>query len=278
MHTWAVQWNLLNDNQIRLVSNAIQACGSHLVHVEVPAFSTEIVGDHGIEGTNVIPYGSNSMMKAAQKLAWDGLFFSEYNFRTDQWIQNRDDMLNRDAHGMTISRLITDFDDYVRGLREVEDPDPQQKKRWENYLEKDYFIRPRDDTKYFTGVCVKGRDIPNHFRHYDKSVRVSLASSKEIDMEWRYFVVGGKIIDGSIYKFEDRPFFKHETDRDVLEEAQTFADQWLPHETCVMDLALNKGKLKVVEFNCINSTGFYNHDIPKVIAAIDYYYRNWDNF
>jgi len=47
-----------------------------------------------------------------------------------------------------------------------------------------------------------------------------------------------------------------------------FADKWLPNRNVVMDLALVDNELKVIEFNCINCSGFYNHDVRKIFDAL----------
>lgn len=40
-----------------------------------------------------------------------------------------------------------------------------------------------------------------------------------------------------------------------------------------MDLALYDNELKVIEFNCINASGFYDNDIRKIVDAITFSIR-----
>ena len=35
-----------------------------------------------------------------------------------------------------------------------------------------------------------------------------------------------------------------------------------------MDLALVKEGLKVIEFNCINASGFYDHDVKAIMTSL----------
>jgi hypothetical protein len=65
-----------------------------------------------------------------------------------------------------------------------------------------------------------------------------------------------------------------ELDQKVIDEAQSFADKWLPDSCCVMDLALVDDSLKVIEFNCINSSGFYNHDVSKIFKELYEFHTN----
>ncbi len=44
-------------------------------------------------------------------------------------------------------------------------------------------------------------------------------------------------------------------------------------ETCVMDLALTNEGLKVVEFNCLNASGFYYHDVRAIVKEVNAYYE-----
>lgn len=64
-----------------------------------------------------------------------------------------------------------------------------------------------------------------------------------------------------------------DNDKSIVVEAQAFADKWLPNDNCVMDLALIDGQLKVLEFNCINSSGFYDHNVDAVFKALWDYSR-----
>lgn len=93
-------------------------------------------------------------------------------------------------------------------------------------------------------------------------------------MEWRYFVVGGRIVTGSSYRFKGQPDQKRELDADVLAEAQALADLWLPHRCCCMDVALCENQPRVVEFNCLNATGFYDHDIETFARAVSAFARD----
>ena len=78
------------------------------------------------------------------------------------------------------------------------------------------------------------------------------------------------VVSGSERAMKGQTQQKEEKDEKVIAEAQTFADKWLPHENCVMDIALVDGKPKVIEFNNINGSGFYDHDVEKVF---DKFYR-----
>jgi hypothetical protein len=77
-----------------------------------------------------------------------------------------------------------------------------------------------------------------------------------------------------MYRIRGQRLVKREVDADVIAEAQRLADKWLPNQTCVMDLALTDEGVKVIEFNCFNSSGFYYHDIRAVAEAVTNYVAN----
>lgn len=46
--------------------------------------------------------------------------------------------------------------------------------------------------------------------------------------------------------------------------------EWLPAETCVLDLAENEiGELRALEFNCIHASGFYRLDRNAIARSLE---------
>jgi len=97
---------------------------------------------------------------------------------------------------------------------------------------------------------------------------VVLAPPKDIQAEWRWFIVDGKVVSGSMYRCRGRLVKERETDCKVIMEARKLTSKWLPHDCCVMDTALVDGRLYVIEFNCINSSGFYDNDVDAIFNEL----------
>lgn len=219
------------------------------------------------ESKRVITYGSTKLSRLAGQYGWSGDFFNNETFRVDVWNRQRSDMLNRPIATLKAKNVEMYFTEMAKVMPERE-----------------FFVRPMEDLKAFAGGVYRVIDMVDFMGgmtgnfSVDPETEVTVSETKEILCEWRYFVVGGKIIDGSIYRRAGRYGLTrrlvHEEDQDVLDEAQTFADKWLPSPCCVMDLALTPDGLRVVEFNTINSSGFYAHDIGKVVSALTDYVRN----
>ena len=91
---------------------------------------------------------------------------------------------------------------------------------------------------------------------------------KPIYREYRLFIVKHKVVTGSVYRIGGRAEISPDVEAYVLDYARTVMQRWMPAESCVMDLALTEHGLKVIEFNNINSSGFYACDVPKYVDAI----------
>lgn len=260
MATWVVQANMLNKDRQQDVAWALRDLEIPYVGVNVIPFSDDLEFLFDIPtDKEIIPYGSTSLIRHAQKYNWSGLFFlPTENFQTHVWNQNRDDMLNNDAEVMTVKEASIKFS--TKEKREL------------------FFIRPVEDLKAFSGTVTSAEEISRWMSSIDagnfqitEDTMVAISHPKTILAEWRWFVVGGKIADGSMYYHNGSFYKKHETDRDVIDEAQTLADKWLPHETVVMDVALTNYGPRVIEFNCLNGSGFYDHDIRKIVRTVTDY-------
>jgi len=252
-----IQYNLMAESQLEAVKSA--ALPYPHQYVGVIPFSNEITTAEGEEivGTDYIPYGSTLMSTIGLDLGWKGLYFDLEQFNYEAAVANRDDMLN-DGAIMTVEETI----DFMRASTQEQ-----------------WFIRPSLDLKHFAGQvierieCVKWLTqalscSSSETKRMYKDMKIVVATPQNIQAEWRWFVVGGKVVDGSMYRSHGQLIKQHETDPKVIAEAQTFADKWSPNRNVVMDLALVDNELKVIEFNCINCSGFYNHNVRKIFDAL----------
>lgn len=246
----------MREESLKKVQHAVQNLPHEFIGV-VP-FSREITSNAPLEGMDFIPYGSTLLTTLALDLGWKGLFFDPDQDYVKA-SQHRCDMLNGElclTAGEVVSYLSRT---YNQGL--------------------EWFIRPSQDLKHFSGQVMGSREILDWFHDamscdmsgtykIDEDLMIILATPKKISAEWRWFIVDGKIIDGSMYRAHGQMRKVHETDKRVIAEAQRFADGWLPSPCCVMDLALVDDKMKVIEFNCINSSGFYDHDVDLIFKRL----------
>lgn len=253
---WAIQDNAVNRVQAKAVAFAVLANGGDVCGIEVLPSTNSInfLNDTGTNTKDLIPYGSTKLVELALEKGWTGVFRND-NFSVPVWNENHPDMLNRDS----VNMLAQDIPEYTKHL-------PRNQT---------IFIRPTIGKKLFPGQITSVAEINNWLNEgrvgkflFPPEMEVTLAQSKYLFAETRWFVVDGKVIDGSTYRLREQRVMIHENNESNHKEAQRLADIWLPHKTCAMDLVLTENGTKVVEFNTFNSSGFYHHDISKIVKAV----------
>ena len=70
------------------------------------------------------------------------------------------------------------------------------------------------------------------------SIDVIVSPLKQIDREYRFFVVESRIITGSLYKMGGKPFLSSEIPEDVAKYVESIIDKWLPSPSVVIDVGL----------------------------------------
>lgn len=257
--TWVVQTNLISDFTTHSVWYAAQDNGCDTKEAVIIPFQDELGNEEDLLTMDVngivIPYGSCKLTRISKIRGWRGNCYDEDTFRSDIWLEKRDDMLNSESHFMKVKDTAEFFKDT---------PDSDQ-----------WFIRPVKDLKQFNGTVADVADIRNWMNStksgnfsFGEDTEIMLAPVQTLYSEARFFIVGGKIVDGSYYKIGGRTHTANIKQQEVLDSAQKLADKWLPHECCVMDVADTDNGLKVIEFNTFNSSGFYDHNIPNIVKAM----------
>lgn len=256
---FVIQYNLFSEDNLVKVKEAV----ANLPHqfVGLIPFSREITSNEPIIGLDHIPYGSTSFVETTYELDWKGLSFDPKKFSYDIACNNRDDMLNR-GRILPVRKAI----DFLKRI----------------YADSDWshtFIRPAHDLKQFAGAVYPVKEAIEFLTDATETTSsgsykiedgtlIVVSYTKKILIEWRWFIVGGEVTDGSMYRRNGQLIKEHLDYPDLQMQAQTLADKWLPNPCCVMDLALlDSGDIKVVEFNCINGSGFYHHDIKKIMTT-----------
>ena len=93
------------------------------------------------------------------------------------------------------------------------------------------FIKPSDDLKAFTGFAAGLKEIEELHRKLSESRRLSavvVGPRREVDAEWRLFVVDGEVVTGSMYRPTAEPYLPE----DLLKFAADCIERW--HGDCAM--------------------------------------------
>lgn len=140
----------------------------------------------------------------------------------------------------------------------------------ERTFDKDMFIRPNGDGKFFKSGIIKSntkiRDyISDGWLKNDSDFIV--ASVKNIDSEYRFICKDKGVITGSRYALSGEFNPSEEIPFDVSQKALEIVKLYQPSKYFVVDLAVSGNDISVVEFNCINCSGFYESNLEKIIDS-----------
>ena len=139
----------------------------------------------------------------------------------------------------------------------------------------DMFIKPSKDLKAFNGgIIPAGSTVSEyiHSGHWRKGFEeetILIAPTINIFSEYRFFIVDGKVVTGSLYKRGRDVLYSSEIPQYILDKANEYANIYQPSDIFVMDLAETENGIKIIEYNCWNSSGFYNSDLDKLFYTID---------
>jgi hypothetical protein len=136
------------------------------------------------------------------------------------------------------------------------------------------WIRSNSGNKIFSGgVFTEEQFLEEVFFLRSKNVtniNIVCASPKTIGKEWRFAIVGGKIISCSLYMENGEP----KEEKTIDSEAYRFAHKWNERfgstyaGNYVLDVCEIGNEFKTVEVNNLLTSGLYLCDFPKVMKAI----------
>lgn len=255
--TWAVQTNLLNAQDVGHIERACHDQGHLFVPLVIIPFSEELPDIPSDVPT--IFYGSaRQTITIARSKRWrPGVFFDEATFCYSAYCEHLGTrMLNHDALRLSARQLAAIPESVTSHTT--------------------YFVRPNGDDKAFAGTLMTGDALTTWAKRLieidaemDLDAPMVIAPPKPIHMEWRLFMCGTQVISGSRYRTQGDLDVSDEVPGEVIKFASQSAACWHPAQAFVMDIAsLMDGSLHIIEFNGINSSGFYMASIPKIIATL----------
>jgi hypothetical protein len=111
------------------------------------------------------------------------------------------------------------------------------------------------------------------YSHLDGDDVLVTCPPQNINQEWRFFIVNDKIVAGSQYRHNGLLRIWEPIPQHVWDRARAFAGSWKPCSTIVMDICEigegSNGGLFILEYNCVNSSGFYNCDVGAIVDALE---------
>ncbi len=250
MH-WVIQQTIFKPANYHALIDALDRLGISHTSVAIPNGTHDLLPDVEYDG-KVYVCGAMKLARIARDKGWvPGSFLNE-NFTFDRWhTALGDELLNAQMTTGQLSKVAAP----AAG---------------------EFFIRPAEDNKAFDGMVIDSEMLADWRRDPAKSglhaLEVIVAPVKTIYREYRLFIVHGEVVTGSVYKAGGKPQLSSDVEDDVLAYARGIIARWTPADAFVMDVAMCPGGLKVIEFNNINSSGFYASDVARYAHAIQTQY------
>lgn len=260
---WIIQNNLIAENDLKEIQNSCKDMNVEFEEIIVVPFSSEIPEFTKDNKTNVY-YGSTTLMYNIyhQLGKPPGLFFNEDTFSIENYIKVWGKyMLNSDAK-------VTTFKEFAL----------------ENHVDDSlWFIRPDADDKSFNGDVKTFRQIKDWsktFTQFDNSnltedTKIVVGPPYNIKKEWRNYIVDGKVVASSLYRQDFRlKKSRNDVPEDMIKFVEDRCREYMPHKIFAMDIALCGDEYYIIECGCLNSVGFYDADISKIVKSVTDFVSN----
>ena len=147
-----------------------------------------------------------------------------------------------------------------------------------NALGNTAFVRPNTGDKSFTGSVICSKTSKHDLRRciFEGMMDglILLAPFQKIEEEYRFVIIKGKVITGSIYKTKKWGHLefaeKEIKGGEVTKYAQDIVStHYQPCKAYTMDVCLVGGQFRVLELNSFSHAGLYKSNIKKIVEAFD---------
>lgn len=141
------------------------------------------------------------------------------------------------------------------------------------------FVRPCEDTKVFTGQVFydikdwrefRDRQLMNGYATtLTTDTEIQVCSVKNLTKEFRFWIVNGEVITGSLYRMGCFLRYNDMIDDGALEFCKEMVKIFQLAPAFVMDICETDEGYKIVECGSISCAGFYAADMQKILMALE---------
>ena len=252
MH-WVLQNNLLEEPGYDRLVQCLNDRNCKVSIVRVIPFIHELETDAHLEGP-VIVIGSTALSSIAKKKGWVPGSFDNENFDFEIWRKQYSGfLLNDDAE--------------VFRFAEVQEREGL------------FFSRPCLDLKAYPGTVFNWEEFEawragllaeaDPLNPLQRDTKVLISTLKTINREYRFFIVEGKVVTGSMYRFQGKVQPSSDIPLSAVQFAQMVTEIWMPDRAFVLDIAEIDEDYQIIEINSINSAGFYDADVGALVDALE---------
>jgi len=254
---WVVQNNLNFEIGIDNIKTKLKENNIELVEVDIYKGDDNIYLKDSFEKfeplniDDIFVLGSYRLARMANNRGFYPGSFSNEHYNYASWTKHwtKANMLN----GENLKQKVT----------EIEIPD-----HWESV-----FARPLEDDKLITGGLFKKEDLmmalATKITDINKEKYLIISEKKIILAEYRFFVIDGQVITGSLYKIRGQLITADAIDAEALSFAEDMINLWQPSNAFVIDIALTDKGAKIIEVNNISSAGLYKSDVSLIVDKME---------
>lgn len=261
---WVIQSNLLAEDDINLMRAACAVADVEFFPVKVVPFSADLP-DFPLDEKVNIYYGSTTFIsRVDEALKFPlGVFFCSEAFQMSNYnVRWGEHMLNYEAKVTTLGEF-----------KESKEPPLSE-----------WFIRPNADDKSFAGEVFTFEQAVDWAERVERNAQVERESGNvpalhgstpilagpayRVQMEWRNYIVDGKVVTSSRYRQNHKLSKKREAPQDMIDFVHARCAEYVPNRVFVMDIAYCGGKYYIVECGCLNSAGLYDADVNEIVRAV----------
>lgn len=274
---WIIDKYLFDEYEDRL-STAIQNSGANVYFYDdiCGKIFKKWVSDKFTQDDIVIFHGSLQHGKQLTHLPiYPGVFMTIDNYECYKYYGYYGDNL------LNSNYMMMGLNDVVRRKEEIYFSLIEKKGRSINDSGLKFFIRPSNGYKSFAGQTITyftiEQEIDILLKSYggvDQETLVLLSKIQEIEEEYRFAVIDGEVVTGSLYMDKDNMgTYKAYYDRPVNSgQAFDFAVQMsklhTPDKAFTIDVCKTKnGDYKLLEINSFNCASMYGADYDKIVKA-----------
>lgn len=216
-----------------------------------PDFDIQDCGVDWQSYSKVLFFGSVQFIRRLSTTSFcDQIFYTDEKFDSKTWTDNLSSkMLNEEFLEMTAKECFN----HIKRTNQA------------------WHIRPKFESKSFNGDVYGFEKWTSIFesRALHEDLLCTVSPLKDVQQEWRVWIVDNKIVQISQYKKGSQLYLENCTDAEIWQQASRLSSEWLPFSTVVMDMAqLQTKEFKIIEFNPIHSSGWYAAFVGKVVEAM----------
>lgn len=252
MH-WILQAGPSADHGLHALMRALRKLGLPFSEHKILLPTRELQPDIDCPG-KVIAFGNFAIVDVAERKRWvPGCFrIDQFSFR-DCLAHWQEHMLNSDAIFATLGAVEPRLDPF--------------------------FIRPSANKKYFPGSVMRLGELDawrqkllsepkKHGAKVTESTEVLWCSAKQIEREYRLWIIAGGVATASSYGVgaDDAG---SEIEPDAIRFGEDMAALWMPAGAYVLDVCRSDNQWKIVEINLINAATLYAADACRLVMALE---------